>query len=344
MNKKDRKDSPNSKEGNEIARLLEFEEATQTIDLSSLLTRDTTSSGSFDIRGQIWSTTFGKLLQALPIPALLIDQSYTIVVANQACARIYPGYEKLHGSVFPGIFPKPSSSPAIEGLLEQIFLDRKTKVTESLLQIEKHTMWSRMTLRPIRIMDTRFILAILEDLTSEKSQIALQRKHEKELQKAHTELESLVQERTADLHTTNEALKMLIGGLEERIKEQQEKASLNLALVVKPLLDQLKAEKLTETARRILDAVESHLQNMFSDYGSQVAKIWSLLTPKEIQICDHIRSGLTSKQIGEAMGISVDTVNFHRQSIRKKLGLTDAGDNLVSWIRTHLGIDKKLVD
>jgi len=69
MNKKDGKDSPNSKEGNEIARLLEFEEATQTIDLSSLLTRDTTSSGSFDIRGQIWSTTFGKLLQALPIPA-----------------------------------------------------------------------------------------------------------------------------------------------------------------------------------------------------------------------------------------------------------------------------------
>ena len=90
--------------------------------------------------------------------------------------------------------------------------------------------------------------------------------------------------------------------------------------------------------------MESHLQNMFSDYGSQVAKIWSLLTPKEIQICDHIRSGLTSKQIGEAMGISVDTVNFHRQSIRKKLGLTDAGDNLVSWIRTHLGIDKISVD
>jgi len=337
MNSRNRTDAPDPKGSNEISPLLESEDTTQSIDLSNLLTRDITSSGSFDIRGQIWSTTFGKLLQALPIPVLLVDQSRAIVGTNQAGARINPAYEKLHGLAFLSLFPKPSTSAAIEGLLERVLVHRKTKVTEALMQIGNSLIWSRITLRPIRIADSRFILAIIEDLTLEKRQIALQLKHQKDLQKAHDELEKLVEEHTAELRAANEALRMLVSGLEERIKEQQERASLNLTMVVKPLLDQLKAENLTEGERKILSRVESHLQNIFSRYGSQVAKISSLLTPKEIQICDHIRSGLTSKQIAAAMGISVDTVNFHRQSIRKKLGLTDTGDTLVTWVTTHLG-------
>ena len=59
-------------------------ESTQSIDLSSLFTGDVTTSGSFDIRGDIWATTFGRVLQALPIPALMIDDSLHVVAANQA--------------------------------------------------------------------------------------------------------------------------------------------------------------------------------------------------------------------------------------------------------------------
>jgi two-component sensor histidine kinase len=44
-------------------------------------------------------------------------------------------------------------------------------------------------------MDRRFILAILEDLNPEKRQIALQMKHEKELQKAHDKLKASLREK-----------------------------------------------------------------------------------------------------------------------------------------------------
>ena len=69
--------------------------ATQSIDLADLLTKDITSSGSFDIRGEIWATTFGKLLQALPIPGMLLDDSFNVVVVNQACGKIKPQYESI---------------------------------------------------------------------------------------------------------------------------------------------------------------------------------------------------------------------------------------------------------
>lgn len=38
--------------------------ATQAIDLADLLTQHVSSSGSFDIRGGIWATTFGKLCRS----------------------------------------------------------------------------------------------------------------------------------------------------------------------------------------------------------------------------------------------------------------------------------------
>ena len=83
---------------------------TETLDLSNLLTSDLTFSGSFDIRGDIWATTFGKLTQALPLPALLIDQSCNIVVANQACRRISREYEKILDTPFSELFPDPPTA------------------------------------------------------------------------------------------------------------------------------------------------------------------------------------------------------------------------------------------
>ena len=108
------KDFPtfDTSEEDDSPRLLSDESTgTETLDLSSLLTRDLTFSGSFDIRGDIWATTFGKLTQALPLPALLIDQSCNIVVANQACGRISREYEKILDTPFSVLFPDPIHSP-----------------------------------------------------------------------------------------------------------------------------------------------------------------------------------------------------------------------------------------
>ena len=51
------------------------DESTQTIELNELFTRDLTTTGSFDVRSAIWKTNFGRMIQALPIPTLMIDQA-----------------------------------------------------------------------------------------------------------------------------------------------------------------------------------------------------------------------------------------------------------------------------
>ena len=179
-------DFPNSNisEEDESPRLLASESnGTETLDLGSLLTRDLTFSGSFDIRGDIWATTFGKLTQALPLPALLIDQSRNIVVANQACGRISREYEKILDTPFSGLFPDPPTARKVQALAEEVFANRKPKVGEGIIEIGEGKIWGRITLRSIRIMENRLVLVLVEDLTPQKRQLVLKHKLNEELKR-----------------------------------------------------------------------------------------------------------------------------------------------------------------
>ncbi len=82
---------------------------TETIQLNSLLTQDLTPSGSFQL-GRIPATTFGKLLEALPMPALLIDGSHCVAFANEACRKFSADYEGTEGAYFSSLFPEHSAS------------------------------------------------------------------------------------------------------------------------------------------------------------------------------------------------------------------------------------------
>jgi hypothetical protein len=174
-------------------------ESTESIELKSLFTRDITASGSFDVRGGIWATTFGKVIQALPIPAFLIDEYLDIAVANQACGRFTPEYEKIQGMPFLSLVNGPSAAEGAHRLLQRVFSDRKPRVAEGTVRIDDAMVWARMTFRPIRIMRERFVLLLLEDLTHEKIQL-----RENEILRG--ELEKRVEQRTAELRKTNENL------------------------------------------------------------------------------------------------------------------------------------------
>ncbi len=164
---------------------LELEEhgSTGTIDLSTLLTEDVTASGSFDIRSDIWATTFGKLTQALPIPALLIDQNHNVIVANQACGRISSEYKKIFNTPFSELFPDPPVAQRVRQLVEKVFSTSEPGVDAGIIEIGAGRMWGRVTMRSIRIMEKKLLLVLVEDLTAKKTQLAVRRKLSKELER-----------------------------------------------------------------------------------------------------------------------------------------------------------------
>jgi PAS domain S-box-containing protein len=138
------------------------------------------------------------------------------------------------------------------------------------------------------------------------------------------------------LEQTNEALNMVIAETENRNREREQAVYRNLSTNVLPIVDQLKSERLADSLKPLLDSLEFNLKSLFSVASRILSQEMIRLTPRETRLCELIRSGLTSKQIADAMGISAATVVVHRANIRKKLGLVGSDDNLATFLRTRL--------
>ncbi len=167
---------------------------TEAIDPGSQFSNDVTSSGSFDIRGDIWATTFGKLVQALPMPALLIDRSDRVIVVNEACGKISPEYQRIQDTRFSNLFPHPNTAKEVKSLMKEVFSTGKTRSIEGTLAIGQGRIWGRMTFRSIRMGKERFILVLVEDLTAERKQLLVKQKHQEETLKTTEQLRGEIRE------------------------------------------------------------------------------------------------------------------------------------------------------
>ncbi len=178
---------------------------TQTIDLSSLFDPQLDSSGTFDL-GWIESTSFGRLLDSLPVPSILIDQSHRVVYSNHGCSRLSCDYHDLFGVSFLDLVPRPSDRERAQvlanktlSLLDRVFRTRKPLTAEAILEIHRRRIWTRLHLRAVKIASVRYVLVLIEDVTTEKKQLALSKRRDKESQEVQRDLETLVVMANSDL-------------------------------------------------------------------------------------------------------------------------------------------------
>jgi PAS domain-containing protein len=140
----------------------------ETTDLSALFTNDVSSSGSFDLRRSRLSP-FEKLLQAIPIPALLVDESCTILFANRASQRAAGQPKAIDGHRFSVLFSNRADGQRAEELIRKVFLDRIPLVTKGTLGIDGVKMLGRIHFRSVRIQKMRMMLVIIEDITLQEA-------------------------------------------------------------------------------------------------------------------------------------------------------------------------------
>ncbi len=194
---------------------------TGSIDVSSLID-ELESTGSVAFFG-VETTSFGKLLQALPIPALLVDRYGNVIFLNRAWEKFSSDYKAILSSPFSLLFPNPNVCKEAARLIEKIFVTRKPTCTAAVLEIGRNKIFGRMHFRALRMAEERSVLVLVEDLTAEKKQLVMTRKHKEDLLKAHNGLERRVEERTVELKQMNE--KLLLEIAERRKAEQASSAS-----------------------------------------------------------------------------------------------------------------------
>jgi DNA-binding NarL/FixJ family response regulator len=85
----------------------------------------------------------------------------------------------------------------------------------------------------------------------------------------------------------------------------------------------------------VCDEIKTIISEQLLDENQDVPNINSL-TEREIQIINHIREGLSSKEIASKLDISLKTVEVHRHNILKKLKLKNSA-SLVNFINSTAG-------
>jgi PAS domain S-box-containing protein len=167
----------------------------------------------------------------------------------------------------------------------------------------------------------RYVNGILIDITERKvSEEALKSK-EKELETKACKLKDI-----------NTALNVLLEKRKVDQIELEEKIILNVESLIKPYLDKLRQGNLDERKKSILNIIQTNLDEIISPFTRNLSSRLYNLTPKEIQIANFIRQGITNKEIADILFLSVKTVEFHRDNIRKKLGIKNKKINLTSYL------------
>jgi PAS domain S-box-containing protein len=169
----------------------------------------------------------------------------------------------------------------------------------------------------------KHVLALLQDITEHK-------KAEDDLKFS----EKTLRARKDELEKKTTTLSGLLQHIEIEKKQIKDNVASNVEGLLLPLLEKMNPE-MSNNGRKYLALLKKNLKELTASFGYRVLDPGLNLTPREIGICNMIKSGLNSRKISEILKISRKTVDRHRDNIRKKLGISNRKINLRSFLQNQ---------
>jgi len=173
--------------------------------------------------------------------------------------------------------------------------------------------------------------ALLDTLADQIGTIATRISAELELQDINKQL-SL--ERKA-LQESNTALRTVLTRIEEEKNETYRNIKTNVDKVIMPILLALALE-LPQKHSNYIDMLRKNLEEITSQFIRRLSNSYHSLTPTEITICNMIQNGMRTKEIAQIRGVSMATINRHRENIRRKLKITNDDVNLATYLQSSM--------
>ena len=131
----------------------------------------------------------------------------------------------------------------------------------------------------------------------------------------------------------NIALKEVLAQIDHEKRQTATQIQSNVDRIVMPLLKKLETRASSAQAVYV-SLIQASLAEITSPLVNRLETQYATLSPREVEICNMITRGLTSKEIAAAFDTSPGTVCNQRKSIRRKLGIANDKVNLRSYLQT----------
>jgi PAS domain S-box-containing protein len=229
--------------------------------------------------------------------------------------RAVTGYadEEIREMLFADLCPQSHRNAALEGVKEILRAGELSSEAELIFKDGTRRIF-RLNARRLSDEDRLCIVGAGMDVTDRK--------------KAENELKRFAE----SLEEANIALRVLMHQRDEDQKDIEEKLQANVHDLILPCLKKLKGANLEDRYKNDLQTLEYNLREILSPFLKNILAAHADLTPREIQIMDLIKQGKKTGEIAAALNASLKTVETHRNHIRKKLNLVNAGVNLRSYL------------
>lgn len=146
------------------------------------------------------------------------------------------------------------------------------------------------------------------------------------------ELEYAVVRRSEELEKINAALRASLDHRETEMHAIEETILTNIRKYIYPYLEKLESSNINDSGVTYLRIIRSNLKELIPSTSNRLSSDYLKLTPAEIKVADLIRQGKQTKQIAGLLNLSVKSVFYYRNNIRKKLGLRKNKVNLTSYL------------
>ena len=125
---------------------------------------------------------------------------------------------------------------------------------------------------------------------------------------------------------------MLLQRIEDSRTELEDKILTNINELVFPYLNRLKRRVADEKGRAYINIIEANINELTSPLGNHLSAKFSRLTPTELEVAKLVTQGKTTKMIADILNTATSTVDFHRNNIRKKIGIRSTRINLRTYL------------
>lgn len=267
-----------------------------------------------------------KVYSSLDEAVFVVDPgTRTIVSCNDAASKIF-GYPKAamigKGTRFLHLNKKMYDSfgrmlaPALDtcGTFHAEFTMRKK---EGAAFPTEHTVKSIKDDSGARSMD----ISVVRDLTEQKKAAEELNKKEEELERKNTSLQEM-----------NTALNVLLKHLGEEQEKNEESLLDTVNNLIIPHLERIRKAQNHALRQEYIDILEANLGEILKPHMHRISEKLIRLSPSEARIANYIKRGYRIKEIAALLHVSTRTIEYHRENIRKKLGIKNRKINLKSYL------------